>query len=48
MNRWDGWYDSLSTHTKESLKNQPLWRDIDLAKFAMISFAAGIIVGYIL
>ena len=48
MKKWDGWYDSLPAHTQESLKHQPIWRDIDLAKFAMIAFIAGVIMGYIL
>jgi hypothetical protein len=28
--------------------DHPIWTDIDLAKFAMIAFVAGVIVGWIL
>ena len=28
--------------------NQQIWTDIDLAKFAMIAFVAGVVVGWIL
>ena len=44
MNKWEKWYDSLPVHTKEWLKNQPVWYDIDLAK----AFLVGIIIGLIL
>jgi hypothetical protein len=27
--------------------NHPIWTDIDLAKFAMIAFVAGIVVGVV-
>jgi hypothetical protein len=30
------------------MKNQPIWRDIDLAKFALISFATGVILGWMI
>jgi hypothetical protein len=48
MNKWDGWYESLPKHTQESLINKAIWRDIDLAKFTIIAFIAGFILGYIL
>ena len=32
MDKWTNWYDSLPEHTREYLKNQPLWHDIDLVK----------------
>jgi hypothetical protein len=43
MNKWTAWYDSLPEHTKEYLKNQPVWHDIDLVK----AFAFGMIIGVI-
>jgi hypothetical protein len=43
MNKWTAWYDSLPEHTKEYLKNQTVWRDIDLVK----AFAFGMIIGVI-
>ena len=48
MNKWQAWYDSLPMHTKASLNNQAIWRDIDLIKFTAITFIAGIILGYVL
>ena len=45
MNKWTAWYDSLSPSTKEYLKGRAIWTDRDLAKFAMIAFRAGIVVG---
>jgi acid phosphatase class B len=48
MNKFDGWYDSLSPNTKDYLKNQAIWRDKDLFKFSAIAFAIGVIVGAIL
>jgi len=42
MNKWTAWYDSLPEHTKQYLKTQPLWHDIDLAK----SFVVGVLVGF--
>ena len=48
MNKWDGWHDSLPSHTKEYLKGQAIWRDVDLAKFAAIAFVVGFILGSIL
>ena len=47
MNKWDAWYDSLSPSTKEYLKGQAIWTDRDLAKFAMLVFIAGVIVGMV-
>ena len=41
MSKWTAWYDSLPAHTKQCLKTQPLWHDIDIFK----AFAVGIIVG---
>jgi hypothetical protein len=44
MNKWTAWYDSLPEHTKQYLKTQPLWHDIDMVKAAIF----GIVVGFIL
>ena len=44
MNKWDTWYDSLPEHTKQYLKSQPLWYDIDLAK----AFGIGLFVGFLI
>ena len=48
MNKWTVWYDSLSPSTKEYLKTQPLWHDIDLFKFSAIAFVVGFILGKVL
>ena len=47
MNKWQQWHDSLSPGTQEYLKNQAMWTDTDLAKFAMIAFVAGVVVGVV-
>jgi len=48
MNKWDGWYESLPKNTQEYLNHQAIWRDSDLAKFAMIAFVAGVVVGWLM
>ena len=48
MNKWNCWYESLSAHTKESLKNQPLWTDRDLFVFTLIAVTVGYTLGYVL
>jgi hypothetical protein len=45
MNKWAQWYNSLSPSTKEYLKGQAIWTDGDLAKFAMLAFIGGVVVG---
>jgi hypothetical protein len=45
MNKWTAWYDSLSPSTKEYLKGRAIWTDRDLAKFALIAFVFGVVVG---
>lgn len=45
MNKWTQWYDSLSPSTKQYLKGRAIWTDKDLAKFALLAFLLGIIVG---
>jgi hypothetical protein len=47
MNKWSAWYDSLTPSTREYLKGRAIWTDRDLAKFALIAFVAGIIVGMV-
>ena len=44
-NKWNNWYDSLDPHTKEYLKNQPIWHDRDVAKFVSIALAVGFLIG---
>ena len=38
---------NLPNSIKEYGYNHPIWTDIDLAKFALIAFVAGIVVGWI-
>ena len=45
VNKWNEWYDSLSPQTKEYLKSQPLWYDIDLAKAAAVGAVIGFLIG---
>jgi len=45
MNKWTVWYDSLSPSTKEYLKNQPLWHDIDMWRAGLFGAVVGIIIG---
>jgi hypothetical protein len=44
MNKWNQWYESLPSHTKEYLKTQPVWHDRDLGK----AFAFGAIFGTVI
>jgi hypothetical protein len=45
MSKWTKWYDSLPNHTKQYLKNQPLWHDSDLVKAGLVGFIIGLILG---
>jgi hypothetical protein len=47
MNKWTVWHDSLSSSTKEYLKGRAIWTDRDLAKFALVAFIGGVVVGVI-
>ena len=47
MNKWTQWYDSLSPATQEYLRGRAIWTDRDLAKFAMMAFVLGVIVGMV-
>ena len=50
MSKYQQWWDSLSPHTKEYLKRQPIWHDRDLyiaiAIGAVVGFVVGLVVGY--
>ncbi len=50
MSKYQEWWDSLDSRTKEYLKNQPIWHDKDLYKAAVVAgivgFFVGLIVGY--
>ena len=46
MNKWKP--GNLPNSIKEYGYNHAIWTDIDLAKFALIAFIAGVIVGVIL
>ena len=43
MSKWTP--GRLPTSIKEYGYNHPIWTDIDLAKFALIAFVVGVIVG---
>jgi hypothetical protein len=43
MNKWKS--GRLPNSIKEYGYNHPIWTDIDLAKFALIAFVAGVVVG---
>ena len=45
MSKLQAWYDSLPSHTKEYLKNQPIWHDGDMWKAGLVGFVIGLIFG---
>jgi hypothetical protein len=45
MNKWKS--SRLPNSIKEYGHNHPIWTDIDLAKFAMLAFVVGVIVGMV-
>ena len=45
--KWDTWYDSLPKHTKEWLKNQPVWHDRAMSKAFIFGILVGILIGVI-
>jgi hypothetical protein len=47
MSKWSQWYDSLPEHTKQYLRNQPVWHDKDLFLVAVLGFLAGLVIGLI-
>jgi F0F1-type ATP synthase assembly protein I len=42
------WWDGLSSHTKESLKNQPIWRDSDIVTAVLVGLGVGLFIGFAL
>ena len=42
------WFDSLPEHTKEYLRNQPIWHDSDMWRAGMFGLVIGFILGVIL
>jgi len=50
VNKYDDWYDKLPKHTKEWLKNQPIYKENEIYKFiaigAVVGFMIGFLVGY--
>lgn len=46
MNKHEDWWNNLPPHTKEYLKNQPVWYDSDLLKVLAIGIIVGILVGF--
>jgi hypothetical protein len=46
MNKWKS--SRLPNSIKEYGYDHAIWTDIDLAKFALIAFVAGIVVGWIM
>jgi len=46
--KWEQWYDSLPAHTKEYLKKQAVWHDIDMFKAFAIGATFGLLIGLIL
>jgi hypothetical protein len=48
MNKWNTWYDNLSSHTREYLKTQPLWHDRDMFKALVYGIAIGLLIGLVL
>jgi ElaB/YqjD/DUF883 family membrane-anchored ribosome-binding protein len=43
--KWELWWDSLPEHTKQYIKNQPVWHDRDMFKALAIGFAIGLVIG---
>lgn len=47
MNKYETWWNSLPTSTKEYLKKQPIWHDRDLYKAAIIGGVIGFVIGFV-
>jgi len=47
-NKWELWYDSLPAHTKEYLKKQAVWHDVDMFKAFAVGVFFGILIGVVL
>jgi hypothetical protein len=43
--KWDAWWNSLSPHTQQYLKNQPIWHDADLYKALGVGMLVGFLIG---
>jgi hypothetical protein len=48
MSKYEAWWDSLNTSTKEYLKNQPIWHDNDMWRAGIFGLVIGFILGVIL
>ena len=46
--KWDAWYDSLPSHTKEWIKRQPIWHDRDMFKAFSVGVLIGILIGLVI
>lgn len=50
MSKLNEWYDSLPEHTKQWLKDQPIYKEKDLYRSmtigGVIGFMIGVVVGY--
>jgi ElaB/YqjD/DUF883 family membrane-anchored ribosome-binding protein len=44
-NKWELWWDSLPEHTKQYIKNQPVWHDRDMLKALVLGAAIGLVIG---
>ena len=42
------WYDSLPQHTKEYLKKQAVWHDVDMFKAFAVGAFVGLLMGLLL
>jgi hypothetical protein len=47
-NKWELWYDSLPAHTKEYLKKQSIWNDLDMVKAFALGAFVGLLIGLII
>lgn len=43
--KWEQWYDNLPPHTKEYLKKQAVWHDIDMWKAFAVGAFFGLLIG---
>ena len=47
MSKYQDWYNSLPTHTKQYLSTQPIWRDKDMLASLALGFFVGLCIGLI-
>jgi len=45
QNKWEAWWDSLPQHTKDYIKQQPVWHDRDMYKALVLGMAIGLVIG---